>query len=174
MVTHDQEEALAMADRIVVMNNGHIEQVGGPEEIYREPETAFVSDFVGHMTFLDAVVLEHGRVKVGLLELVVANSRGFPPGSNVKLAMRPEEVRTRNIDVQTTNAFDARVASLSFLGAFCRAILNPVNSPDTSIAVDFSTNAMRDLGISVGQTRVVAFPAEALRIFPREDGELSR
>ncbi|MDF2810622.1 MAG: putative 2-aminoethylphosphonate transporter ATP-binding protein [Microvirga sp.] len=172
MVTHDQEEALAMADRIVVMNNGSIEQIGGPEVIYCKPETAFVSDFVGHMTFLDATVLEHGRVGVGSLVLAVANSRGFAPGTSVKLAMRPEEVRTRSIDSSTTNAFEARVESLSFLGAFCRATLNPVDSPGTMIAVDFSTNAMRDLGICVGQTRLVAFPPEALRIFPHDSREM--
>ena len=125
MVTHDQEEALAMADRIVVMNNGRIEQVGGPEDIYRQPETAFVSDFVGHMTFLDAVVLENNFVKVGSLELSVSDTRDFQPGTNVKLAMRPEEVRTRGINSTTANAFEARVENLSFLGAFCRAILIP-------------------------------------------------
>jgi iron(III) transport system ATP-binding protein len=172
MVTHDQEEALAMADRIVVMNNGGIEQIGGPEVIYCKPETAFVSDFVGHMTFLDAVVLEQGRVRVGSLELAVTDPRGFVPGTTVKLAMRPEDVRTRNIDSSTPNAFEARVESLSFLGAFCRATLTPIHSPGTTIAADFSTNAMRDLGIRVGQTRVVAFPADALRIFPHDSREM--
>jgi iron(III) transport system ATP-binding protein len=172
MVTHDQEEALAMADRIVVMNNGRIEQVGGPETIYCKPETAFVSDFVGHMTFLDATVLEHGLVRVGALVLAVADTRGFSPGVVVKLAMRPEEVRTRGIDSSTTNAFEARVESLSFLGAFCRATLDPIESPGTKIAVDFSTNAMRDLGIRIGQTQLVAFPPDALRIFPLEPREM--
>src|ERR1700749_4236356 len=56
MVTHDQEEALTMADRIVVMNQGVIEQVGSPPDIYRKPTTAFVADFVGTMTFLDAEI----------------------------------------------------------------------------------------------------------------------
>ena len=51
MVTHDQEEALSMAERIVVMNHGSIEQIGTPEEIYQRPATAFVADFVGRMTF---------------------------------------------------------------------------------------------------------------------------
>ena len=52
MVTHDQEEALTMADRIVVMNHGVIEQVGTPLEVYREPATAFVADFIGSMNFM--------------------------------------------------------------------------------------------------------------------------
>ena len=69
MVTHDQEEALAMADRIVVMNQGVIEQVGTPSEIYRKPTTAFVADFVGTMTFLDAEVTGPDRLRVGGIEL---------------------------------------------------------------------------------------------------------
>ncbi len=171
MVTHDQEEALAMADRIVVMNSGRIEQVGSPEIIYRTPETAFVSDFVGHMTFLEAKVVSHGVVDVGGLTFAVADPRGFQPGTRVKLAMRPEDVKTRNIDPGTPNAFEARIENLAFLGAFCRATLVPLASPQTCIAADFSNNAMHDLHITVGQTRCVAFPPEAFRLFPLEAGE---
>ncbi len=171
MVTHDQEEALAMADRIVVMNSGRIEQVGSPEIIYRKPETAFVSDFVGHMTFLEAKVVSPGVVDVGGLTFAVADPRGFQPDTRVKLAMRPEDVKTRNIDSGTPNAFEARVESLAFLGAFCRATLVPLASPETCIAADFSNNAMRDLRIAIGQTRRVAFPPEAFRLFPLEAGE---
>ena len=65
MVTHDQEEALTMADRIVVMNQGAIEQVGTPQEIYRQPTTAFVADFVGSMNFLAGTLVAPDRVKVG-------------------------------------------------------------------------------------------------------------
>jgi iron(III) transport system ATP-binding protein len=171
MVTHDQEEALAMADRIVVMNSGRIEQVGTPETIYRTPETAFVSDFVGHMTFLEAQVVSPGQVDVGGLVFAVADPRDFPSGAQVKLAMRPEDVKTRNIDSETPNAFEARIENLAFLGAFCRVTLVPLASPQTRIAADFSTNAMRDLCITVGQTRRVAFPPEAFRLFPLEARE---
>jgi iron(III) transport system ATP-binding protein len=57
------------------------------------------------------------------------------------------------------------VQRLAFLGAFCRADLAPVTSPETAIAADFSTNAMRDLAIAEGETRTVAFPPESLRVF---------
>jgi iron(III) transport system ATP-binding protein len=171
MVTHDQEEALAMADRIVVMNSGQIEQVGSPETIYRTPETAFVSDFVGHMTFLEAQVAAPGKVNIGGLVFEVADPRGFLPGTRVKLAIRPEDVKTRNIDAGTPNAFEARIENLAFLGAFCRATLIPLASPQTCIAADFSNNAMRDLHINLGQIRRVAFPPEAFRLFPLEAGE---
>jgi iron(III) transport system ATP-binding protein len=165
MVTHDQEEALAMADRIVVMNHGVIEQVGAPEEIYRAPATPFVADFVGHMTFLDAVISGPATIRVGSLELRVGNDGKLAPGTPVRVAMRPEDVRTRGIGEHTPNRFDARVERLAFLGSFCRAELAPLVSPQTPISADFSTNAMRDLGIREGETRAVAFPPEALRVF---------
>jgi iron(III) transport system ATP-binding protein len=166
MVTHDQEEALAMADRIVVMNQGAIEQVGTPEEIYRHPETPFVADFVGHMTFLDAVATGPATVRVGALDLVLGEGSGFLPGTPVRLAMRPEAIRTRSITADTPNRFDVQIGELSFLGSFCRAQLLPVSSPDTPIAADFSANAMRDLAIRPGEIRAVAMPAETLRVFP--------
>ena len=166
MVTHDQEEALAMADRIVVMNGGVIEQVGSPTEIYRTPATPFVAEFVGHMTFLGAVATGPRSVRVGSLDLAVDNGPAFLPGSQVRLAMRPEEVRTRGIGAQTPNMFDARVGGLSFLGSFYRAHLEPIGSPGLSIAADFSANAMRDLAIAEGQVMAVALPADTLRVFP--------
>src|SRR6478736_7399195 len=65
MVTHDQEEALSMADHIVVMSRGRIEQVGTPQQVYREPATAFVADFVGKVNVIAAVAQGEGRVRVG-------------------------------------------------------------------------------------------------------------
>ena len=165
MVTHDQEEALAMADRIVVMNRGGVEQVGSPQEIYRHPATPFVADFVGHMTFLDAIVTGPGQVRVDELDLSVANATPFAAGTPVRLAMRPEEVRTRGITSETPNSFEATIGELAFLGSFCRAHLEPTSSRKTRIAADFSTNAMRDLGIAPGQVRAVSFPPESLHVF---------
>lgn len=165
MVTHDQEEALAMADRIVVMNGGAVEQVGSPEEIYRRPATPFVADFVGHMTFLDAVVTGPGRVRVDELDLLVANATPFDAGTRVRLAMRPEEVRTRGVSSDTPNSFEATIGDLAFLGSFCRAHLEPTQSRKTRIAADFSSNAMRDLAIAPGQVRSISFPPESLHVF---------
>src|SRR6187549_2866655 len=90
MVTHDQEEALAMADRIVVMNQGVIEQVGTPAEIYRAPATPFVADFVGSMTFLDAEVTGPERLRFGSIDLACKSINGFKHGSTVRIGLRPE------------------------------------------------------------------------------------
>jgi iron(III) transport system ATP-binding protein len=167
MVTHDQEEALSMADRIVVMNHGVIDQVGTPEEIYRKPATAFVADFVGNMTFLDGEVAAPGRVRLDGLELGCGDAARFAQGTPVRIGFRPEEVRVRNLEAATPNRVETRVAELSFLGPFCRARLRPQAAPELTILADFSANLMRDLAVQQGQTLAVSLPADALRVFPR-------
>src|SRR5476651_1994617 len=93
MVTHDQEEALTMADRIVVMNQGVIEQVGPPAEIYRAPATAFVADFVGSMNFLAGRLEAPDRVRLGNLVMSCPVQGGLGVGAVVSLCIRPEDVR---------------------------------------------------------------------------------
>ncbi|MCJ8010245.1 ABC transporter ATP-binding protein [Paenibacillus sp. KQZ6P-2] len=87
-VTHDQEEALSISDRIVVMNKGHIEQVASPQEIYDEPKTLFAAQFIGKMNFLKGVVT-NGRVMIA--QLAFPNSKNL--SGNVTLAIRPEDVQ---------------------------------------------------------------------------------
>src|SRR6266513_2162469 len=93
MVTHDQEEALSMADTVVVMDQGRIEQVGTPQQIYRYPASAFVADFVGKVNVLSAVAEGAGRFRVGSLVLSGASgSEAVAAGTPVKLYLRPEDV----------------------------------------------------------------------------------
>ncbi len=165
MVTHDQEEALAMADDIVVMNHGRVEQIGTPTEVYGRPATAFVADFVGEMNMLDGVVLAPDRVGVGSLTLTSTNLQGRAAGEQVRLGVRPEEVRVRDLQRGAANSMQVSVAQLDFLGAFWRATLRLVQEPQRLLRADFSINAMRDLGIGVGQTLTVALPPESLRAF---------
>jgi iron(III) transport system ATP-binding protein len=165
MVTHDQEEALSMADRIVVMNYGQTEQIGTPEDIYCRPATPFVADFVGHMTFLDAVVTGSRHVRIDGLDLQIADDIHLPVGTPVRVGMRPEEVHTRLTSTNAPNSFEARIDDLSFLGAFCRATLRPTVSPATRIAADLSPNAMRNLAVTPGALVSVACPPASLHIF---------
>jgi iron(III) transport system ATP-binding protein len=89
-VTHDQEEALFMGDRIAVMNRGCVEQVGTPEEIFHAPASRFVADFMGHTDFLPGQVTAEGiETEVGLIAQRVA----LPPGTPVELAVRADDVR---------------------------------------------------------------------------------
>jgi len=165
MVTHDQEEALAMADRIVVMNRGRVEQVGSPADIYARPGTAFVADFVGTMNMFEAEIVEPGRVRVGPLELACEGLGRRPIGQRVALGLRPEEVRIRGVGAGSPNAVPVVVELLDFLGAFCRATLRPTAAPELTMRSDFSANAMRDLGIKEGQTLTIGLPPESLRVF---------
>ncbi len=94
-VTHDQGEALSMSDRIAVMSNGRIEQLGEPREIYDRPRTAFVADFIGDMNFLEAVVVEasNGSFAADAGGAIVIRGRGTAAsGENVRLGIRPERL----------------------------------------------------------------------------------
>src|SRR5262245_58389642 len=145
MVTHDQEEALTMADKIVVMNVGAIEQIGAPLDIYRRPASRFVADFIGTMNFLRAQAVDSARVRMGSIELVCADGvSGLAPGSAVTLCVRPEDVVVRSIDTATTNAFSAKIADLEFLGSFYRARLS-TTSKGVELAAGFMIIAVGDL-----------------------------
>ena len=91
-VTHDQEEALTMSDRIVVMNHGVIQQVGSPTDIYNEPENAFVADFIRESNIIDGVMLEDRRVSFCGREFECVD-RGFGTNTPVDVVIRPEDLR---------------------------------------------------------------------------------
>ena len=91
-VTHDQEEALTMSDRIVVMNHGVIQQVGSPTDIYNEPENAFVADFIDESNIIDGVMLEDRRVSFCGREFECVD-RGFGTNTPVDVVIRPEDLR---------------------------------------------------------------------------------
>jgi iron(III) transport system ATP-binding protein len=166
MVTHDQEEALTMADRIVVMNHGSIEQIGAPMEVYRRPASPFVADFVGSMNFLDGKVAASGRIGVGSLELGCGGAaEGLGVGAAVKIAIRPEDVAVRGVAPGAANALGVKVAGLDFLGAFCRATLKPTAAGAPEFVADFSINLMRDLGVAEGAALTVALPEDRLRVY---------
>jgi iron(III) transport system ATP-binding protein len=85
----------------------------------------------------------------------------------VRIGLRPEEIRVRNIDGATANKVETRVTALNFLGSFCRAHLKPEAAPDVAILADFSLNLMRDLAVAEGQPLTVALPPESLRVFAK-------
>ena len=90
-VTHDQEEALTMSDSIVVMNQGYIQQIGTPEEIYNEPENAFVADFIGHSNIIDATMVEDKLVEILGVKMPCVDE-GFGKNKPVDVVIRPEDV----------------------------------------------------------------------------------
>jgi iron(III) transport system ATP-binding protein len=162
MVTHDQEEALTMADRIVVMNQGVIEQVGTPQEIYRKPTTAFVADFVGSMNFLAGTLEGTERVRIGSLTIACPPQEGLAAGTAIRLCIRPEDVRVRDLRTDVANRVSVEVTELDFVGAFCRATLKSV---DLTLSADFSSNLIRDLGVEPGRRLDIALPPDRVRVF---------
>ena len=165
MVTHDQEEALTMADRIVVMEQGRIEQVGTPEQIYGEPTTAFVADFVGMMNFLPAMTTADG-VSLGGVSLSCAHGMNGPDQA-VTVAIRPEDlVFDAGDDIDGTH-WPVRVESLEFLGSFVRATLAFGGTQHaTKLVADLSINVVRRTSLAEGQEHRVALPAERVRVYP--------
>jgi iron(III) transport system ATP-binding protein len=99
--------------------------------------------------------------------LACKNINGFDLGTPVRVGLRPEEVRVRNIDAATPNQIATRVSLLDFLGSFCRARLEPEVAPDIAILADFSANLMRDLAVAEGQKLTIALPPESLRVFAK-------
>ncbi len=172
MVTHDQEEALTMADRIVVMNHGVIEQIGTPAEVYAAPATAFVADFVGTMSFFEGTLQSARKLKVAGIDLACSNDRGLAAGTKVTVGLRPEEVRVRDVSADTPNRIEVYVDDLEFMGAFCRARLLTV-SGDVPVLADFSVNLMRDMAVSVGKHMTVALPEQSLHVFATPIDELT-
>lgn len=169
MVTHDQEEALTVADRIVVMNRGALEQVGTPLEIYRSPASAFVADFVGAMNFLPGTVVKPGTLRFGEMELACADrALHLDQGQQIFICFRPEDVAIRDVSPGASNTFAARMVEMDFLGSFCRGVLGVNGAADTRFAADFSINAVRDLGLAEGMEIRVALPPDRLRVFPAD------
>jgi iron(III) transport system ATP-binding protein len=160
MVTHDQEEALSMADRIVVMNQGAIEQVGSALEIYREPASPFVADFVGKVNVL-AGTTENGGVRVGSMLL---NSSKKPNPGNVRLYLRPEDIIARPIAQGDSNVFESTIEKIEFLGSYClvRVAAAGLGQP---LTVYLSLNFLAEQGLEAGRKLRLRILPERLRLF---------
>jgi iron(III) transport system ATP-binding protein len=166
LVTHDQEEALTMADRIVVMNQGAIEQIGTPMEVYQHPATGFVADFVGEMNFLRGVLLAPDRVRVGPTELTCTPADGLPAGAPVRVCFRPEDVDVRGARADAPNTLQAEIVALDFLGSFYRATLRPAVADAGDVKADVPIHLHREFDLTPGKTITVSVPTDRVRVFP--------
>ncbi len=122
-VTHDQEEALTMSDTIVVMNNGKIQQIGTPEDIYNEPKNAFVADFIGESNIINGIMLEDYKVNF-IDEIFDCVDFGFGNNTEVDVVIRPEDIEIHPYDACKVKA---KVANVTFKGVHFEILLEIKN-----------------------------------------------
>jgi putative spermidine/putrescine transport system ATP-binding protein len=160
-VTHDQEEAMALSDRVVVMSKGVMEQVGPPFQIYNFPETAFVASFVGKLNRIDGNVVDSGlgTVRSGVVSLRTTSEFQAPSGAAVTLMVRPEELE---LGESEENQVQGVVESINFLGAIVRVRLD---TPTGQLTADLFNERLLKLP-EVGDTVTMSFPAHACWVMP--------
>ena len=161
-VTHDQEEALTMSDRIAVMNKGVALQIGAPQEIYERPASKYVADFIGETNFIDGVVRTQNGSTVevefeGTGVICVESSRSFTNGQQVSVALRPEKLRL-NTHIEDGNNLKGRVEDVIYIGT------------DTHYGVRFAGGQkvrVREQNVTQGQHEIVQIADEASVSFTR-------
>jgi len=168
MVTHDQEEALAMADRIVVMNHGAIAQLGTPLQVYREPASPFVADFVGRVNVLSGRALAGGQVLLGGARL--ACGHGQAEGTALQVYLRPEDVLAvpaaqAQADMPASDVLRGTVQKIEFLGAYCLVQLLMPALGAQPLSLTLTMQQLGEQALALGSALAVRLPAERLRVF---------
>lgn len=163
-VTHDQEEALSLSDRIVVMNRGKIEQVGKPTEIYNYPASEFVARFVGHINLLPVKVVSpsEGVIMLGS-QLIRTTNNEHLNGHPVQLAVRPEELHIGK--KENANNLDCTIQSVTYLGSIVRI---QVNVEGQLMSLDVF-NERKNIVPVIGESFQINFPPEACWLMDREN-----
>jgi len=158
-VTHDQEEALSLSDRVVVMSEGRMEQVGTPFEIYNFPSTAFVASFVGTLNVLPGVVVDASRGELTIAGQPVRLGHAFEgsAGREIRVALRPEMVQLGPGE-NGTNRLTGKVGDVSFLGSIVRIRLALGESGPTVVLDVFNEPTLRLP--QLGDTAAVRFPQD--------------
>jgi len=169
-VTHDQEEALSIADRVVVMEVGQFRQVGKPIDIYKYPASSFVADFVGTSNFLKGY-RTGDRVNTGKRDFKVAQS-GSISKEEVFLAIRPEKIEVFKFGeppghLEPSNLISGRIDVVTFLGAAVRLVINTDGDEVISdvIEKDFEQRQLKQ-----GDETLLYFPPEAFIVYPAKEG----
>ena len=172
-VTHDQEEALTMSDRMAVMSNGHVEQVGSPSEVYEEPANAYVADFLGASNLMPARADGRGadgrcRVRLGEFELAAARGHVDSRG-DVKITIRPERVQLEDYGTPGENRLPGMVQRVVYVGSTVQLIVNL--APGQTVQASMQ-NQGGTLGFDQGTPVGVFLPPDALRVLASEDSDL--
>jgi spermidine/putrescine transport system ATP-binding protein len=117
-VTHDQGEAMTVSDKIAIMNEGHIEQIGSPLDVYEHPTTAFVADFIGEANILEGELKAPDLLECSGLEIVAYTPPGKPFSGKASVSVRPEKIQIgRKLDEDLDNCFECEIESKTYKGA---------------------------------------------------------
>ncbi len=168
MVTHDQAEALAMADRIVVMDKGYIAQVGTPRLVYQRPNTPFVANFIGVMNFLPGVAITAEEVRCGNLRLTTP-SEDITPNSQVTIAIRPEDIHILHPSSDSTNlpnVLTTEIEGIEFLGSVYQLALRPDGDAKERLTCEVSLHEARHLDLALNTLLRIQLPPDLIRVFP--------
>jgi spermidine/putrescine transport system ATP-binding protein len=171
-VTHDQEEALTMSDRLAVMNGGHIEQVGAPQDVYEDPETLFVADFLGVSNLMEARVVSTGtdacRVAVDGYELETRGTDRDVIGA-AKIVIRPERIELEEHGAPSgPNRVPGMVERLVYVGSAVQVIVRAATGETLQALVQ---NKGGEPGFEQGTPVQLHLPADALRVLPSGIGD---
>ena len=164
-VTHDQEEALSLSDRVVVMNNGYIEQVGTPFEIYNFPQTEFVAQFVGTLNAIRAEVVDPASNILrfeGQQVQAAQGLEGLHAGDRVMIAISPERLSFA-ADGRKPNVLDCSIENITFLGSIVRIQVKIGNS---SFSMDTFNNPFLELP-KIGEQTQITCSREAVLVLSR-------
>jgi iron(III) transport system ATP-binding protein len=162
-VTHDQIEAMTISDRIIIMNEGRIDQIGTPSDIYHHPQSRFVANFIGRANFLEGVVRDRqdGHLVIDALgiELIVPTFTGdYPTGKRVTVVIRPEMIKVDPLRVHA----EGIVQRATFLGDLVEYDVE-VRGQKLHLV---DTNPLRAAIYSVGETVKMGFLEETLYVLP--------
>jgi putative spermidine/putrescine transport system ATP-binding protein len=160
-VTHDQEEALSISDKVVVMNKGLIEQVGTPEEIYRAPMTRFVATFIGTANQFYGVVVGKDSVDCTNVKLSVENLKDFSNGQSVVVLVRPENIQVQSEQPKRSNwnIIQGEIETITFHGAITRLGANVSGQRVVADITVANTEA-----VSLNQKIWLSFPSDACQV----------
>jgi iron(III) transport system ATP-binding protein len=161
MVTHDQAEALAVADNIAVMQQGRIVQTGAPIDLYNRPKNRFVADFLGSMNFLRGTVAGNGVVELSSGEMLEMPTRGLAKRTAVEIGIRPEDVRICEAGDPATPDMILRTSRYEFSGAVSQLEAMSINSHSPHV-LRIET---RDTRIGEGTLLRVVLPPKSLHLF---------
>jgi len=166
-VTHDQEEALTMSDRIAVMSGGHVEQIAAPTEMYEEPRTVFVADFLGISNLMTVTVdgAEGGvcRARLGDFILRAAQGETAEVRGETRVVIRPERVRIEPYESTGDNRVPGMIERVVYLGSSEQLVVR-LATGDVVHALFVNDGTLRDF--AQGTAVQIHFPAEALRVLP--------